>query len=429
MRYQSIDPLVFKKNRKKLLGRLENNAVAIVHSNDEMNRTGDQNFRYRQSSNMFYLTGIEQEKTVLVLLPGHPDEKMREILFIRKGNKSLETWEGQKLTLAGAAELSGIKNVKWLDGLNTLIQEQLIKRDLVYVDVPEYHKYRADNRFRGERFLRELRDEYPLHLFGRLFPVISDLRKIKEPEEVELIKKACEITGAGFYKALRTIKPAMMEYQVEALLTYEFIFNGASGHAYHPIVASGENACVLHYITNNKPCKDGDLVLMDFGAEYANYASDLTRTIPVNGRFNKRQRALYDATLRVYRFALQLIKPGTTINKIHQEVCRKWEDEHISLGLYSIEDLKKNNGDDALCQRYYMHGTSHFMGLDVHDAGGKDDILKPGMVLTCEPGIYIPEENTGIRIETDVLITETGIIDLMEKVPVEPEEIENIMNK
>ncbi|MFO7656900.1 MAG: aminopeptidase P N-terminal domain-containing protein [Bacteroidales bacterium] len=429
MRYQFIDSSLFRRNRGKLLSKLEENAVAIIHSNDEMNRSGDQNFGYRQSSNLFYLTGIEQEKSVLVLLPGHSDEKMRETLFIRKGNKSLETWVGHKYTPNEASEISGIKNVKCLDELNSFLQEQLIKRQIVYVDVPEFLKYKADTEFRGERYLQVLRDDYPLHRFERLFPVISDLRMTKEPEEVELIKRACSITGAAFQKVLSTLKPGRMEYQVEALITHEFVYNGASGHAYLPIIASGENACVLHYITNSKPCKDGDLLLLDFGAEYANYASDLTRTVPVNGRFSARQRELYEATLRVYRFALQQIKPGTTINKIHVEVCKKWEEEHVKLGLYTPEDIKTNKGDDSLWLRYYMHGTSHFMGLDVHDVGGKDDILKPGMVLTCEPGIYIPEEKTGIRIETDVLVTENGKIDLMAEVPVEPEEIESIMSK
>ncbi|MBN2215163.1 MAG: aminopeptidase P N-terminal domain-containing protein [Bacteroidales bacterium] len=429
MRKYSFDSSFFKGNRQRLLMDLEENAVAIIHSNDEMYRSGDQNYRYRQNTNLFYMTGINQEKTILVFVPNHPDKKLREILFIRKSNKKLEIWEGHKLTMQEARDISGITTVKWDDEFDSFLREQLVRCDTIYYDVPEYPKYKPDIPFRSQRLLKEMREDYPLHHFKRLFPVIARQRQIKQPLETDAIKKACQITAGGFLRILKYIKPGIYEYQIEAELTHEFIMNGAEGHAYPPIIASGENACILHYTTNNEVCKDGDLLLMDFGAEYANYSSDLSRTIPVKGKFSKRQRELYDATLRVFRFANGIMKPGTTINKIHKEVCRKWEEEHIHLGLYTKQDVKSNKKDEPLWSKYFMHGTSHFMGLDVHDTGSKDEELKPGMVLTCEPGIYIPEEKTGVRLENDIMITEKGNFDLMNEIPIEAEEIEEIMNK
>ncbi len=408
---------------------LKKKSIAIIHSNDEMHRSGDQNFSFRQSSNLLYLTGINQEKTILVLIPSHSNEKLREILFIRKSYKELEIWEGYKLTLQEATNISGIETVKWIDEFDSFIREQIIRCETIYFDVPEYPKYKPDTPFRSQRLLKGLREDYPLHHFERLFPIIAGLRQVKEPLEIELIKRACKITDNGFQRISKFIKPGVFEYQIEAELTHEFIMNGASGHAYPPIIASGKNACILHYVVNDQQCKDGDLILMDFGAEYAGYSSDLTRTVPVNGRFNERQKAIYDSTLRVFRFAVELMKPGTTINIIHNEVCKKWEEEHIYLGLYTKKDLAKNKKSEPLWSKYYTHGTSHYIGLDTHDTGSKDDELKPGMVLTCEPAIYIPEEKTGIRLENDILITEEGNIDLMKDIPIEPEEIETLINK
>ena len=429
MKKYHFDSSMFVRNRKKLLMSLKKNVIAIIHSNDEMHRSGDQNYKYRQSSDLFYMTGINQEKTILVIVPDHPDEKLREILFIRKSNKNLETWEGHKLTIQEAKDISGIITVKWDDEFDPFLREQLVRCETVYYDVPEYPKYKPDTEFRSQRLFKDIRENYPLHHFERLFPVIAKLRQIKDPLEIKVIEKACKITADAFSRILKFIKPGIFEYQVEAEITYEFIMNGAVGHAYPPIIASGENACILHYITNDKICKDGDMLLMDFGAEYANYSSDLTRTVPVNGKFNKRQRAIYDATLRIFRFAQSMMKPGTTINKIHKEVCQKWEAEHIGLGLYTERDVKNNKKDEPLWSKYYMHGTSHFIGLDVHDVGSKDDELKAGMVITCEPAIYIPEEKIGVRLENDMLITENGNIDLMKDIPTEPEEIEQLMNK
>lgn len=420
---------LFKRNRDKVCRLLNPKSVAIVHSNDEMHRTGDQNFPFRQNSDLFYLTGVNQEKTILVLAPGFPVEKMREILFIRKSSKNLEIWEGKRLSPDEAKQVSGIENVRWLEDYDSVVAELLSFADTIYFDIPESLKYKPDNLYRGEKYLKELKKAYPLHKYERLFPIIAKLRMVKEPEEINLMRKACHITHEGFLRILKTLKPGMMEFEAEAEITHEFIKLNCDGHAYAPIVASGKNACVLHYITNRDKCKEGDLLLMDFGAEYCNYASDLSRTVPVNGKFTKRQRDLYDATLRVFKFARGLMKPGATINKIHDQVCEKWEEEHVFLGLYTKDEAKNNKEVSPLWFKYYLHGTSHFLGLDVHDTGRKNDELKPGMVITCEPGIYIPEENTGIRIENDILITETGNIDLMESIPIEAEEIEKLMKR
>ena len=408
---------------------LKKKSIIIIHSNDEMHRSGDQNYKFRQNSNLFYLTGINQEKTILVMIPSHSDEKLREVLFIRKSHKNLEIWEGHKLTLSEARNISGIETVKWEDEFDSFLREQMVQYGTIYFDVPEYPKYKPDTELRGQRLLKYLKEDYALHHFERLFPLITEMRQIKEPIEIELIKKACKITTDGFLRISKFIKPGIYEYQIEAELTHEFIMNGANGHAYPPIIASGENACILHYIVNDQLCKNGDMLLMDFGAEYANYSSDLSRTVPVNGKFTRRQKTIYDATLRVFRFAQKLMKPGTTINNIHKEVCKKWEEEHIHLGLYTKQDVNNNKKNEPLWSKYYMHGTSHFMGLDVHDVGSKEDVLKPGMVITCEPAIYIAEEKIGVRLENDILITEEGNIDLMKEIPIEPEEIEILINK
>ncbi len=427
MKYSKIPPELFIRNRIKLSERLGSEAVAVLHSNDEMPRNGDQYFPYRQNSDFFYFTGIEQEQSALLICPEHPDKNMQEILFIRKSDKNLEIWQGHKLTREEAKEISGIRTVKWMDEMETVLRNIILSRNNVFINIPENLKFSPDVESRDTRYLTILQEKYPLHQYQRLAPLIAGLRVLKEKEEIEIIRKACEITGKAFQKVLKSVKPGIKEYELEAELTHEFICQGASGHAFAPIVASGKSACALHYVENDKVCNDGDLLLMDFGAEYANYAGDCSRTFPVNGKFTPRQRELYEAVLRVMKFAKSLMVPGTTINKFHKEVCKRWEEEHIHLGLYTREDVVKHAGENPLWFNYYMHGTSHFMGLDVHDVGSKDTVFKPGMVLTCEPGIYIPEENTGIRLENDILITETGNIDLMEDIPIEPDEIEQIM--
>jgi Xaa-Pro aminopeptidase len=428
MRYLKIETSLFKKNRTKLIRKLEKNSIAIINSNDQMPRSGDQYFPFRQNSNLFYLTGIIQEKTSLILCPDHNNSDLREILFIRKSNSKLEIWEGKKLTIEEAGKISGIFTVKWLDEFNSVLSDLMTVADNVYINIYENPKFSPEVIVKELRFAGELKNRYPLHSYRRLAPVINKLRLIKEPEEIELMKKACAITKDAFIRVLKYIKPGVMEYEIEAEITHEFLKRGSDGHAFQPIVASGKNACVLHYIKNNQKCRDNDLVLLDFGAEYANYAADCSRTIPINAKFSRRQKELYESTLRVFRFAKSIMKKGTTINKLHKEVCTMWEEEHIKLGLYSRKEAKNQSKEEPLWTKYYLHGTSHFLGLDAHDVGNKDVKLMPGMVLTCEPGIYISEENTGIRLENDILITEGGNIDLTGDIPVEPDEIESIMN-
>jgi Xaa-Pro aminopeptidase len=429
MKYNRISTDLFIKNRSKLGKKILNESALILHSNDEMHRNGDQNFRFRQSSDFFYLTGIDQEKSILLMNPDHPEEKFREILFIMNASPEQVTWNGYRLSLSEAAEISGIKNVKWLDDYEKMLPEILYHSKNIYLNIQEHIKYKPEVESREARMAKKIQSAYPLHSYQRLAPVLLELRMIKEPEEISLISKATGITRDAFIRVLKFIKPGLMEYEVEAEISHEFLRQAANGHAYEPIIASGANACILHYIDNNRVCNEGDLLLMDFGAEYANYAADLTRTIPVNGTFSPRQAKVYDANLRVLREAIKRMKPGVLLSDFNREVGSLWEEEHIRLGLYSAEDVKKNRQPQALWTKYYMHGTSHSIGLDVHDTFDKTETFQPGMVFSCEPAIYIPEEGLGIRLENDILITENGNIDLTGDIPVEREEIEDIMNR
>ncbi len=427
MKIVNIPTSLFVKNRDKLSHVLKNRSLAILHSNDEMNRSADQYFPYRQDSDLFYFCGINQEKTILLIAPDHPDESLREVLIIRKSDQKLETWVGHRLTVEEARTISGIKTVRFHDEFDGVLALMMMYVEHVYLNLPELPKFIPETPNRNLRFAHEIKMKFPAHNFTRLAPIMRDLRTLKSEEEIALIRTACHITRDAFLKVLRSVKPGMMEYEVEAEITYEFLKQGARGHAYQPIIASGINACTLHYNTNNSVCAEGDLLLMDFGAEYGNYAADCTRTIPVNGRFTPRQKELYQSVLDVFRFACTLMKPGGSINKVHTEVCRRFGQEHVKLGLYSTEALEKQSSENPLYQQYYMHGTSHFLGLDVHDVGNKDAEFRPGMVLTCEPGIYIPAEKTGIRLESNILITHTGNEDLMKDIPLETGEIEELM--
>lgn len=429
MRYKQINKNLFISNRDKTVDSLNNNSIALLFGAHQMPRNGDQYFPYRQNSDFFYLTGIEQEKSVLLLCNDPKAMEFQQVLFILKPNKHLEIWEGHKLSCKEAQDISGIKTIKYIDELESVLHALLLTNNNIYFNLSELPKFKPEVNSRDFDNLTLLKSQYPSHNYLRLAPIIQDLRLIKSEYEIELIRAACSITKKAFDRVLKSIKPDMLEYEVEAEIDYEFSRRGASGHAYAPIIAGGANACVLHYIENDKTLCSGELVLMDFGAEYANFSSDLSRTIPINGKFSPRQKDVYNATLRVFKFAKNLIKPGTTINEFHKKVCIKWQEEHIKLELYTENDVKKNKTESPLWYTYYMHGTSHFMGLDVHDVGTRDHVLKPGMILTCEPGIYIPEENIGIRIENDVLVTEDGNIDLMQDIPIEVDEIEKIMLK
>ena len=425
MKYKKIDNSLFIKNRHKLLESIEPDALVIVNSNDEMPRNGDQNFPFRQNSDLFYLTGLDQEKCILCLCPGHPVESMREIVFTNYADQTMVIWYGQRYSLEDATKISGVQNVKWLSDFESTLKELMTRVNKVYIALNEAPKYITEVPYRELRFANKIRQDFPTHEIKRLAPILTNLRAAKEPEEIALMQEACNITEKAFHRVLQFVKPGVTEYEVEAEITHEFIRNGANGHAYAPIVASGGNACILHYVENNKICQDGDLLLLDFGAEYANYAGDLSRTIPVNGKFSPRQKQCYNALLRVFREAVKLFVPGNTIDKLHAEVCKIMERELIGLGLFTTDDVK-NQGTSPMFFKYFMHGTSHFIGLDVHDVGNRQLEFKKGMVLSCEPGIYIQDENFGIRIENDIMVDDVPV-DLMKNIPIEADEIESIM--
>ncbi len=427
MRYNKIPEALFIKNRKKISKKITGKSVAVINSNDQMPRNGDQTFVYRQSSDFFYLTGIDQEKSILILCPSAPNKKLKEILFLLKPEKELEIWEGHKLTKKEAQNISGIETVKWLSDFDITLRELLLNNDDIFLNNNEYSKFFTDVPYKDIRFINEIKDKYPLHNYKRLAPVLTELRLQKEQEEIELLQKACDITTDAFHRILKFIKAGIKEYEIEAEITHEFIKKGANGHAYEPIIASGKNNCVLHYVSNDQICKDGNLILMDFGAEYAGYAADTTRTVPVNGKFSERQKEVYNSVLNIFNKAVKLIKPGATINKVNEKVNKLIAKELIQLGLMKKEELNDVEKKETVRMKYFMHGTSHFIGLDVHDVGTKDTPFKPGMVLSCEPGIYIDEEGFGIRLENDILVTKDGQIDLLANEPIEPDEIERLM--
>lgn len=388
-------------------------SVALVGSNEMMLRNGDQFFPYRQSSSFFYLTGINQPESMLFLSPEHPDPKLREILFIRKSTPKSIVWLGPDLSCEEATVLTGIEQVKWLDELDKFIE-------IIFTNASGLY---ALGKVPGERIV----EQYPDLNLSQLSPLMTRLRMVKEYEEVEEIRKASAITRSAFIEVLKMVKQDVWEYEVEAEIIAEFLRLAAEGHAYEPIVASGRNALILHYTKNNKQCNDGDLLLMDFGAEVNNYAADCSRTIPVNGRFSKRQRELYDAVLRVFQKARDLMVPGMVLSDFNNNMGALWEEEHIALGLYTLKEASEQSPEVALWKKYFMHGISHSLGLDVHDPFERTQPFQAGMVLTCEPAIYVPEEGIGIRLENDILITEEGPVDLLEDIPIEAEEIEEIM--
>lgn len=417
----------FSGNRQRLIRQLNPGSLAIFHSNDQMPRNGDQFFPFRQNSDFLYLTGINQEKSILLLAPEHPDPSYREILFLIETNEKIATWEGHKYSKKEAEEISGIKNVKWLDGYDMLLRELLQWCKRVYINTYEYPKYNTDVVSRNIRHANALRHNYPGHTFDRSAPLLTNLRMIKQKEEIKMISEAIRITGKAFSRMLRFVKPGVYEYQLQAEMEHEFAMNGATGPAYAPIVASGINSCVLHYIENNKVCRDGDILLFDFGAEYGNYAADISRTIPVNGKFTPRQRELYNLVLRVQNRAIKKLVPGNTMKKYNEFVNKEMEREMIAIGLLKEHEVRNQDPDQPLFKKYFMHGTAHHLGLDVHDIFDKERPFEAGMVFTCEPGIYIREEGIGIRIENNILVTENEPEDLSAHIPREANEIEEMM--
>ncbi|MCQ2285603.1 MAG: aminopeptidase P N-terminal domain-containing protein [Bacteroidales bacterium] len=428
MRYQPLDASFYIANRKNVVGEIEKNSLVILTSNDEFPRCGDTTQPFRQNSDLFYLSGIDQEETFLTLAPWHPDAAYREILFIKNPSPEMITWFGHRLSKEMASQLSGIETVMFVDELEDVLHNLMCNSKSVYLDLPEDPRNKPQIPTKTSRLVAKLREEYPLHEFKRLAPIINPLRCVKSVEELKTLKKACDITGKAFLQAAKVIRPGKYEYEVEAELIAEMIRNGATGHSFAPIVAAGADTCILHYIKNDKVMQNGDLLLMDFGAEYANYAGDCSRTVPVNGKFSPRQKAVYEAVLRIYKATIPLFKPGMNIHKINAEVFRMMDEELVALGLYTKADIEKQNPDRPLFKKYYMHNTSHFIGLDVHDVGQRDWTFQPGMVLSCEPGIYIAEEGIGVRIETDVVVGENPV-DLLAGLPVEVNEIEALISK
>ncbi len=430
MKYFPIDKNLFVGNRKNFCKRLLQNSIAVFNSNDIMPTNADGTMVFRQNSDIFYLTGIDQEESILVLTPDHPEKKMREILFLRETNDEIAIWEGHKYTKAEATATSGIKNIMWLSQFGATFNALMAEVSNIYLNTNEHaRRSLLEVQTRDARFIEWCKSRFPLHHYHRSAPIMYNLRMIKSNIEIDILQKACDITEKGFRRLLNFVKPGIYEFEIEAELIHEFVKNRSRGFAYTPIIASGFNACVLHYIENKDKCKDGDILLLDIGAEYANYNADLTRSIPVNGRYSKRQKNVYNAVLRVQREAFKLLSPGNVIPEYHKEVGKIMESELLKLGLIDKTDIKNQDPDKPAYKKYFMHGTSHHLGLDVHDVGSIYRKFEAGMSFTVEPGIYIREENLGIRIENDIIITKNGIHDLMRNIPVEVEEIEELMNK
>ena len=429
MKYLPINNQLFISNRKRLATLLKPNSIAIFNSNDILPTNADGSLKFKQNSDLFYLSGIDQEESILVIYPDAKDGVHKEVLFLKETNEHIAIWEGHKLTKAEALTVSGITKVYWLNEFKTVLRSLMAEAEIVYLNTNEHVRAVVETETREARFVKWCMAEYPVHKYERSAPLMHNLRAIKQDTEIELIQQACNITEKGFRRLLSFIKPGVWEYEIEAELIHEFTRNRSNGFAYTPIIASGYNSCVLHYIDNSLQCKDGDILLLDVAAEYANYNSDLTRTIPVNGKYTPRQKDVYNAVLRVMKAATKMLVPGTLMADYQKTVGQLMEEELIKLNLLSADDVKKQNPDAPLYKKYFMHGTSHYLGLDVHDVGNRYRKFEAGMVFTCEPGIYIREESLGIRIENNILITNNGPKDLMANIPIEANDIEALMAK
>jgi Xaa-Pro aminopeptidase len=430
MKYHQIDRSLFIKNRKKFTTAMKPNSVAVFNSNDIYPVSADSTLPFAQHRDIFYLSGVDQEESILLLFPDAPYENLKEILFLKETNDHIAVWEGEKLTKERAFEVSGIKTVIWLQDFHKTLKEIMAYSDTMYLNTNEHYRASVDTQTREDRFIKWWKANYPAHKVEKSNPILQRLRSVKEQEELDLIQNACNITEKGFRRVLNFVKPNVTEYEIEAELIHEFIRNRSKGFAYTPIIASGTNANVLHYIENNQICKEGDLILLDVAAEYANYSSDLSRTIPVSGKYTDRQKAVYNAVLRVKNEATKLLVPGAFWKEYHQEVGKIMTSELLGLGLLDKADVQNENPDWPAYKKYFMHGTSHHMGLDTHDYGLLYEPIKANMVFTVEPGIYIPAEGFGIRLEDNVVVQEAGEpLNMMKNIPIEVEEIEELMNK
>jgi len=429
MKYTPISASLFTTNREKFIQKMEPNCLAVFNSNDIYPISADSTMPFQQHRDVFYLSGVDQEESILVLFPNAVNPAHRAVLFLKETSDLIAVWEGEKLTKETAFLTSGIKTVYWLQQFPSVFKQMMAEAKGIYLNTNEHLRANTEVETREDRFIKQVKQDYPAHQVHKSAPILHKIRSVKEAVELDLIQQACKITEAGVRRLLAFIKPGVWEYEIEAELAHEFLRNRSKGFAYTPIIASGKNACVLHYIENNQPCKDGDVILLDVGAEYANYASDLTRCIPVNGNFSPRQKAVYNAVLQVKKEATKLLVPGTIMAEYHKQVGLLMEEQLVNLGLITLNDIKTQNPDWPAYKKYFMHGTSHFLGLDTHDVGLWHEPIQANMVFTVEPGIYIPEEGLGIRLEDDVVVQATGEpFNLMGDIPIEAEEIQELMN-
>ena len=429
MKYLPLNPALFINNRKRFVKQLLPNSIAIFVSNDEWPANGDAIHRFKQNSDLYWLSGIEQEDSMVILYPDNTDKKYREVLVLVRPNELKEKWNGKRLREEEARKISGIETILWLDSLDALLQVWVHLADHIYLDTNENDRKAVAVRTREYRFVDEMKAQYPLHQFHRAAKILKELRGVKTKEEVEVIQQAIDITENTFRRLLKFIKPGVFEYEIEAEIFHSFLSQRATGEAYGSIIASGDRARTLHYVSNNQECKDGELILMDFGAEYGGYNADLTRTVPVNGKFSKRQKEVYNACLHLHNYAKGLLKPGITIADYSEMVGEEATQQFIKIGLLTKSDVKNEDSENRAYRKYLYHGISHHLGVDVHDLGTRTAPITAGMVFTVEPGIYIEEEQMGVRIENNIWITKNGNIDLMKNIPMTVTEIESLMKK
>lgn len=429
MKFLPLNPQIFIKNRERFTSRMQKNSIAIFVSNDEVPDNGDSIYKFKQNSDVYWLSGITQEDSMVILFPDNPDPKYREVLVLVRPNELKEKWDGKRLRVKEAQAISGIQTIVWLDSIDGLLQPWIHLADCIYLDSNENDRKASLVRSRDYRFIDEMKSRYPLHQYARAAKLMKELRGIKTAEEVEVLQKAVDITEVTFRRLLQFIKPGVMEYEIEAEIYHSFLSQRATRPAYGIILASGDYARILHYVNNNAECKDGDLILMDFGAEYGGYCADLTRTVPVNGKFTRRQRTVYNACLHLHDYAKSILKPGISIVDYTEKVGEEATQQFLKIGLLKKSDVKNEDPENRAYRKYLYHGISHHLGIDVHDLGTRTEPVKPGMVFTIEPGIYIEEEKMGIRIENNVWITKNGNKDLFKNIPITAEEIEALMKK
>ncbi len=429
MKYLPLNADIFRQNRKRFTERMEKNSIAIFNSNDELPLNGDALYKFKQNSDLYWLTGVEQEDTMLVLFPDNPDSKYREVLVLVRPNELKEKWDGHRLRAPEAKTISGAATIVWLDALDGFLQQWIHLADTIYLNTNENDRKSNLVPVRDYRYAEQMKLRYPLHQYQRSAKIMRELRAVKSALEIEVLQKAVDITDGTFRKLLKFIRPGVMEYEIEAEIFHSFLSQRATGPAYNSIIASGDRARTLHYVSNNQECKEGELILMDFGAEYGGYCADLTRTVPVSGKFTRRQKTIYNACLNLHNYAKSLLKPGITIVEYHEKVGEEATQQFLKIGLLKKSEIKNEDRENRAYRKYLYHGISHHLGIDVHDLGTKTAPIKAGMVLTIEPGIYIEEEKTGVRIENNVWITRNGNKDLMSNIPITSEDIESLMKK